>query len=454
VNTRRLLTLLLMLAVPALLAAGYFRAAPRVLEVRPTPNKGPIPAYTRLQLTFSRTMAPESVTANFQIDPPVSGQFAWEGTTLTFTPDQPWPGGETVTLQLAAGARAELLGLPLLGERSWKFTIQNPQLIYLWPNDGPAELYTLDPETGDIQQLTRTAHGILDYSASADGTYLFYSAMTATGGSDLFIFDRLSGTQNRLVDCSPDSCESPRSSPDGALLTYQRLILSPGQPERAEIQLRSLGASSPNTATLARLGEPSRVLAWSPDRALLYYDPGLQAFILYDLTGGSAQRFPNLAGTPGDWAPQGEAYMAPEIDDTLAEDAAPLAQPSHIQRLDVETGEVIDLLAGGDTENADPVFSPDGNTVAFARRYLDARRWTPGRQLWLMAPDGSGVRPLTDEPLFTHTDFTWRPDGLLLAYTRFNQVTLTDPPEIWTIDPGGGPPLRLVIGGYDPQWIP
>ncbi len=453
-NTRRLLALLLALVLLALLGAGYFRAAPRVLEVRPAPGDGPIPAYARLQLTFSRPMAPETVSASLQIDPPLGGQITWEGTTLTFTPDGPWPGGRTITLQLASGARAVLLGLPLRGETAWAFTVQNPQLVYLWPNDGPADLYTLDPETGDIQQLTTTTHGVLDYSASADGSRLYYSAATAAGGSDLYVLDRLAETQTRLFDCSPDSCVSPQISPDGALLAYQRLIVSRSQPETAEIQLALLGASTASAATIARLEQPSNVLAWSPDGAVFYHNAALAAFVLYDPVSKTEKRFPNMAGAPGDWSPDGDAYLAPEIDDTLAEGAAPLAQPSGLQQLDLTTGQVVNLLMGGDTENADPVYAPDGTIVAFARRYLDARRWTPGRQLWLMAPDGREARPLTDDPLYTHTDFSWRPDGRLLAFTRFNQVALTEPPEIWTIDLEGKTPLRLVIGGYNPRWIP
>ena len=40
-------------------------------------------------------------------------------------------------------------------------------------------------------------------------------------------------------------------------------------------------------------------------------------------------------------------------------------------------------------EDVSPVFSPDGKWIAFARRYLDPLRWTPGRQVWLMRADGT-----------------------------------------------------------------
>jgi Tol biopolymer transport system component len=89
-----------------------------------------------------------------------------------------------------------------------------------------------------------------------------------------------------------------------------------------------------------------------------------------------------------------------------------------------------------------------------ARKYLDAARWTPGRQIWLMSPDGKEFQALTNAPYFNHSSFAWSPDGQQLAYLRFNQEKLTDPPELWLMNADGSQPIQLVIGGYAPQWIP
>ena len=32
-----------------------------------------------------------------------------------------------------------------------------PRLVYLWPADGPADLYALDPASGEVQRLTEAA---------------------------------------------------------------------------------------------------------------------------------------------------------------------------------------------------------------------------------------------------------------------------------------------------------
>ena len=63
-------------------------------------------------------------------------------------------------------------------------------------------------------------------------------------------------------------------------------------------------------------------------------------------------------------------------------------------------------------------------------------------------------QPLTDEVDFHHTSFAWHPDGDQLAFVRYNQAKLSDPPEIWLINRDGSNSLRLIINGFAPAWIP
>jgi Tol biopolymer transport system component len=127
---------------------------------------------------------------------------------------------------------------------------------------------------------------------------------------------------------------------------------------------------------------------------------------------------------------------------------------SHLIHFDSETAESRDLSRGPFVEDTSPSFSPDGSHLAFARRYLDANRWTPGRQAWVMRADGSEAIALTNAPSYSHSAFAWSPDGRQIAYLRFNQETLTDPLELWTVESDGSNPTQLVIGGFAPQWIP
>ena len=111
--------------------------------------------------------------------------------------------------------------------------------------------------------------------------------------------------------------------------------------------------------------------------------------------------------------------------------------------------------------DASPVYSPGGDWLAFGRKLQVNNQWTPGRQLWLMRPDGSEAHPLTADPLYNHSAFTWSPDGALIAYMRFNTGDPGAPAETWLIDvdasgaAGAGPAgPRQLVQGYLPEWLP
>jgi Tol biopolymer transport system component len=99
------------------------------------------------------------------------------------------------------------------------------------------------------------------------------------------------------------------------------------------------------------------------------------------------------------------------------------------------------------------MYSPSGAWLAFGRKTLVEGQWTPGRQLWLMRPDGSEAYALTDDPLYNHSAFRWSPDSRTLAYMRLNVVDPAVPVEIWTVDVSDSQPSRLVEG-YLPEWLP
>ena len=119
-----------------------------------------------------------------------------------------------------------------------------------------------------------------------------------------------------------------------------------------------------------------------------------------------------------------------------------------------QSGQVLDLTQANNIEDTQPVFSPDGRLLAFARKYLDPQRWRAGWQLWVMQKNGLDGRALKEDPFYIYYDFAWSPDSAQIAFVRFNQAILTDPAELWLINADGSNPVQLVIGGYNPQWIP
>ena len=442
---------MVLLLAAAGLAFFAWRQTPRLVEIFPAEGAVDVPAAAPLRITFSESMEAESVTGRLSIEPERPGTFAWQGNTVVFIPSQPWPSGETVRVTLASGARAQTtLSFGLAGQ-SWAFTTAQTLLAYLWPASGPADLYALDPLTGDIRRLTTDAN-ILDYTISADGLAVYYSASNSQGGADLFTLNRLSGAgADRLLACGQTACRSPVVSPDGLRLAYESVPHLTASRQMAQIWLYDLV-----TGTAAPLGDPAHetiLPGWSPTGKLAYYDRTSQAYIIYDPQAENKISLPNQTGQGGSWSPDGRYFVAAEISLTRL-DAATEVGNSRVLRYDTATGAAVDLTQADDVEDANPVFSTDGKLIAFGRKYLDPARWTLGRPLWMMNADGSEVHPVMTDPLRVDYDLAWSLDGQQLAFVRFDQGAPTHPPELWLVNADGTEPLELVVGGYAPQWVP
>lgn len=440
----------------ALLAAAWSNQ-PKLLDFSPAGGAVEVPVSASIQMVFSRAMRVAQVEQQVRIEPATPGKFSWLGNTLTFTPDQVWPNGKQIHLRLLAGARAAAwLSFPM-AEQSWSFTTGSENLVYLWPFEGPSELYLLNPATGEIHQLTR-GMDVQEYELSRDGKSIYFSANNLQGGSDLYVLDRLqqslfpgSYQPAMLLVCGMAQCRSPVISPDGQWLAYEYLIPSPqGGLSPAQIWLLSLPSLQASP-----LGQPTHETvqpAWSSQGWLAFYDRTTQAYILEKPDTDQTVQLSNQTGQPGDWSPDGAYYLAPEIYYSPSGSSSETGS-SHLLRYTLQ-GASSDLSGQELVEDVDAVYSPAGERVAFARKYLDAARWTLGRQMWIMNPDGSKQHPITDEGDYNHYDLSWSLDGTQLAFVRFNQARLSEPPELWMMAADGSQALQLVIGGYSPQWIP
>lgn len=459
-----------------LVASGVvlWLSLPRVVEVSPADGAVDAPGNVELRIRFSRPMQPQSVLDHLTIQPPAPGKFVWESNQLlVFTPEQPWLPGATIQVALRPGAQAQDFPALRLNElRSWSFTIRQPRLAFLYPSDGAANIYVRETTGGENRFLTNMITGVLDFTVDPSGEFIYFSLRNPRGGSDLYQLDiseqfrplpqaetaAAPPPPEMIVECSPAQCRAPTVAPGGDYLAYERTLLT-AQGEAIKPQVWLLPLSQP--AAARQVGDPEHTAlqpTWSPQGWLTFYDSDAAAFIVVDAQGNEQMRFTNQTGQPGDWQPEGQAFVAPEIFFLDANVSPSLGlerlADSHLLMYNLPGGEPRDLTREEGVEDVAPAFSPDGTRLAFARKFLDTRRWTPGRQLWLMDLAQQRAQPLTEEDIYNHFDFAWSPAGDRLAFVRFNQSLLTEPPEIWVLDLASGEQTQIIVGGYAPQWIP
>lgn len=447
------------------LAAAVFFALPRLQTFSPANAAASVSSRAPLRLTFSRPMDAASVEAALSIDPALSGTFAWEGNTLVFTPNEPWPLGGSVTVALAGGRSQR--GLPLLGGQTWSFTVGLRRLVYL-AGAPSANLWVLPVDEGaPPQPVTDEPLGIYDYGVSPDGVHIAFAAWRADQGADVRQVDLSTGAVTDLITCPTEACLSPAYSPDGRWLAYQRhpLVegLAAGELTQGPGQIYVHALADPAAPDLPVGDSGGRFPRWSPDSRLSYLDTGRAAIAVHDMTTGAVTYVPNASGDTGTWTPDGTALIFAELifpehvhdpNETEAEhEAAVTTFYSYLVRVEVATNATLDLSGQGAVDDGSPSMAPSGAWLAFGRKTLTEGQWTPGRQLWLMRPNGRDPYALTDDPLYNHSALRWSADSRSLAYMRLNLADPGPTAEIWMVDVSDSQPRRLVEG-FLPEWLP
>jgi Tol biopolymer transport system component len=133
-----------------------------------------------------------------------------------------------------------------------------------------------------------------------------------------------------------------------------------------------------------------------------------------------------------------------------------------IFRLDLKTTALTELRRTGDPE---PIsvwqleWSPVGDQLGYVyARYIGSSEADFPMQLYVMRPDGTNARALTDEIDGQVTSFSWAPDGSQIALSR--QTLAPDGrqlvSDIFLMDSDGGDVRRLTEDGVstNPAWSP
>lgn len=168
----------------------------------------------------------------------------------------------------------------------------------------------------------------------------------------------------------------------------------------------------------------------SPDGSWVYYARGTGGWALYRVhTDGSGEEKVPVNTPASDVAP------------SLAPDGKRLvyvvAGPDALELLDLTTGASTDMHTGGHT----PAWSPKGNLIAYV---------VPFGGLYVVAPDGSGIRRIGDAGSSYDLGIDWSPDGqwIIARNNSYNRLELID------VESGTAFPIPATSGFRGPSWKP
>lgn len=104
--------------------------------------------------------------------------------------------------------------------------------------------------------------------------------------------------------------------------------------------------------------------------------------------------------------------------------------------VDLVSGTVSRLTSDAATHDQQPAWSPRGDLIAFARRPAQSTPSFPGETIWVVRPDGTGLRQVLGpprQPTETTGVFGWNGDGTRIGFLRGFEGSL-----YYVLDPANG----------------
>lgn len=341
------------------------------------------------------------------------------------------------------------------------------QVAYLYPAlASPQNVWLSDiDKPGHQQQLTFSERGVSDFDISRDGRWLVYAERTAGRGLSLRLLDIPSGNLRDLVDCAAAKalCAAPVFSPNGDMLAYQRSESLGTSYGLSRIWLVDMTSAAYDTVPL--IGDTQVVghsAVWSGDSNMVAFysaDSSQPGILLYNLAppgaDGAQLRFiPSSYGVMGTLSPNGQQVIFPDLGYRDGQ------FHGHLQIADLADKEFAAFTdSQGPIDDVAAQFSPDGQTVAIARRYTDSR-WTQGHQLYIrgLTAETAEWQALAYDPEYNTSYFRWDESGQRLVLQRFpffadSESGVPARPEVWVHDLSTGESRKIIEDAYLPKWV-
>jgi Tol biopolymer transport system component len=323
------------------------------------------------------------------------------------------------------------------------------EILYLAPSAKP-EIWRVPATGGTPRQLTSTAGGVYDYAVSADGNQVIFSARNEQGGLDLWGMGREGDGAHVLLPCQVDWCFGPAISPDGSQVAHlRRQLASSASPSPGQPRVWLLDARNGSTDLLYR--DPNiggSQPAWSPDGAYLaFYDDVAGGIHVLNMETKQDFLLPAVTGPGGSWSPDSHKLL---FANNIISEEGPESQ---VFLAEIETRQVEPMPGGNPAgvEYSAPSWSPAGDKMAVA---LGPGNGSAGKQIWVMAIDGTAREPVTQDVMVTNAAVSWSPAGDRLVFQRLALGSSDSLPSVAVWDSASGSLVSVAEGAFSPRWLP
>jgi len=330
---------------------------------------------------------------------------------------------------------AELLVLASLALMLLLVGWEADNITFVSEVDGDAEIYVIDPDSGEAVPLTDNHSSDTNPIWSPDGKDVAYVS-DESGDLEINVVDHKGKLTSRLTHIPGDD-GTPLWSPDG-----QDLAFISNQDGNAEVYLMTADGSRLVRITAE---EPDdRIGDWSPDGVWLAFARGgssdERGLWLRNPDGVNLIHLTTENDFDPVWSPNGkhivfvrdadgnlDLFLASRLKDGTWQDEVQLTR-----------------LTQHEEDDLAPAWSPDGDFVAFVS-FRDGNG-----EIYIMESDGSRQLRLTTNGA-DDLGPVWSPDGNQMAFVSH----LYGPSEIFIMDDDGGNQRRLTTNDaedHSPDW--
>src|SRR5919197_95737 len=291
-------------------------------------------------------------------------------------------GGDMKRCAIGLTALVVWLGC-IASPASATFPGANGRIVFL--RGFPPQVYTMEPDGSDVEQLTSFARATTFDPAwsPGGGTIAFVKVPHTDHPSAIWTMSADGSNQTRLHGERWFFYENPSYTPDGSTIVFSRCY-----PDFSRCDLQTMDADGTGVATLTPFGIEVYDLSpqYSPDGTQIAFasfnrDGVTGAVYVMDADGSNIRRVTpaNLGSFTPDWAPDGSriAFTTHCCD----------PRSSAVYAVDPDGSNLTQLTDPGDSHDFSPSWSPAGDAIVFERDTPDFGRF----DTWIMSPDGSGA---------------------------------------------------------------